>query len=84
MRPFLQKGCGILANKKRLKLSTPSEVRRALARIANMVLNGELAAKEANTVIYACNVLLGALRTDEQERRLDELEALLNDLEQNK
>ncbi len=34
---------------KRLKLSSPQEVRKALSRIANMVLNGELDAKAANT-----------------------------------
>jgi len=53
------------------------EVRKALSRIANMVLNGELDAKAANTIIYACNVVLGAIRTDEQEKRLDELEQLM-------
>lgn len=62
---------------KRLKLSSPLEVRKALSRIANMVLNGELDAKAANTIIYACNVVLGAIRTDEQEKRLDELEQLM-------
>lgn len=62
---------------KRLKLSSPQEVRKALSRIANMVLNGELDAKAANTIIYACNVVLGAIRTDEQEKRLDELEQLM-------
>ncbi len=64
---------------KRLKLSSPLEVRKALSRIANMVLNGELDAKAANTIIYACNVVLGAIRTDEQEKRLDELERLINE-----
>lgn len=62
---------------KRLKLSSPQEVRKALSRIANMVLNGELDAKAANAIIYACNVVLGAIRTDEQEKRLDELEQLM-------
>ncbi len=64
---------------KRLKLSSPQEVRKALSRIANMVLNGELDAKAANTIIYACNVVLGAIRTDEQEKRLDELEQLIRE-----
>lgn len=63
--------------KKRLKLTTPREVRRALNRVANMVLNGELEAKDANAIMYACNITLAAIRTDEQEKRLDELEQLL-------
>lgn len=65
--------------KKRLKLSTPREVRRALSRVSNLLLNGEIEAKDANAIIYACNVLLGSIRTDEQERKLDELEELLNE-----
>ncbi|MEG1426604.1 MAG: hypothetical protein RSC76_02825 [Oscillospiraceae bacterium] len=63
---------------KRLKLSSPAEVRRALSRVANMVINGEIEAKEANAIIYACNSVLGAIRIDEQEKRLDELERLMN------
>ncbi len=62
---------------KRLKLSTPTEVRKALNRIANMILNGQIDPKSANAIIYACNVVLGAIRTDEQEKRLDELTAIL-------
>ena len=64
---------------KRLKLSTPAEVRKALNRIANMILNGQIDPKSANAIIYACNVVLGAIRTDEQEKRLDELEKLINE-----
>lgn len=62
---------------KRLKLSTPTEVRKALNRLANMILNGQIDPKSANAIIYACNVVLGAIRTDEQEKRLDELTAIL-------
>ena len=65
--------------KKRLKLTAPREVRRALNRVANMVLNGELEAKDANAIMYACNVTLGAIRTDEQERRLEELERMIQE-----
>lgn len=64
--------------RKRLKLSTPLEVRRALSRVANMVLNGEIEAKDANAIMYACNSVLSAIRVDEQERRLEELEALIS------
>ena len=66
----------IRISRKRLKLSTPTEVRRALSRVANMVLNGEIEAKDANAIMYACNITLGAIRTDEQERRLEELERM--------
>ena len=62
--------------KRRLKLSTPLEVRRALSKVANMVLNNELDPRAANTIILACNAVLSAIRTDEQERRLCELEKM--------
>lgn len=65
--------------KKRLKLSTATEVRRALNRVANMVLNGEIEAKDANAIMYACNITLAAIRTDDQEKRLQELENLINE-----
>lgn len=48
-----------------------------MSRIANMVLNGELDSKEANTLIYACNSALSAVRTDEYRRKVEELETIL-------
>ncbi|WP_077532634.1 hypothetical protein [Massiliimalia massiliensis] len=65
--------------KRRLKLSTPLEVRRALSKVANMVLNNELDPRAANTIILACNAVLSAIRTDEQERRLCELEKMIEE-----
>ena len=66
--------------KKRLKMSTSREVRRAVNRIANMLLNGEIDAKTANAILYAANVTLGAIRVDEQQVKLDELERLVEEL----
>ena len=69
---------------KRLKPSTPEEVRKALARVANMTLNGEIEPKQANAIILACNAVLSAIRTDEQEKKLDELEQLVKQQEVNR
>lgn len=66
--------------KKRLKMSTSREVRRAVNRIANMLLNGEIDAKTANAILYAANVTLGVIRVDEQQVKLDELERLVEEL----
>ncbi len=63
--------------RKRLKLSTPREIRQALTRVSNMVLNGELDPKQANSIVSACNAILSGIRTDEQQKKLDELERLL-------
>jgi hypothetical protein len=66
--------------KKRLKMSTPLEVRRAVSRVANMVINGELESKDANAIMYAANVILGAIRVDEQQKKLDELEQMIGEM----
>lgn len=66
--------------KKRLKMSTSKEVRRAVNRIANMLLNGEIDAKTANAILYGCNVTLGAIRVDEQQAKLDELENVIEEM----
>ena len=64
----------------RLRMGTPTEVRRTLARVANMAVNGEIDTKTANTIILACNAVLSAIRTDQQQRKIDQLEELLNEV----
>ncbi|MDY4720683.1 MAG: hypothetical protein SO297_01905 [Clostridium paraputrificum] len=69
-----------MSNKKiRLRLSTPSEIRKALARITNMIANNEIDTKKANTIIYSCNSILNSIRTDELEKQVQELEEYIND-----
>lgn len=67
----------------RLKLTTATEVRRALTRVSNMVLNGELDPKR-NAIILACNAILSSIRTDEQGKKMAELEELLAELKRTK
>lgn len=62
----------------RLKTRTATEVRRTLSRVMNMVANGEIDNKTANTIILGCNAVLAAIRSDEQQKKIDELERLLN------
>lgn len=66
-----------MPRRKTMKLSTPEEIRRAISRIANMVLNEEIDPITAKALIYACNSALTAIRTDEYKRKVEELEALL-------
>lgn len=68
----------------RLKLTSATEIRRALTRVSNMVLNGELDPKRANAIILACNAILSSIRIDEQEKKMAELEGLLMDLKRAK
>ena len=58
--------------KKRLKMGTSTEVKRAVNRINNMLLNGEIDAKTANALLYGCNVCLGAIRVDDQQAQLND------------
>lgn len=69
-----------MPRRKTLKLSTPVEIRRSISRIANMVLNEEIDPKAANTLVYACNAALAAVRTDEYRRKVEELEMLLEEM----
>lgn len=43
-----------------------------------MVVNGEIDVKTANTIILGCNAVLSSIRTDDQQRKIDELEKILN------
>ena len=61
-------------------MSSSRDIRRTVNRIANMLLNNEIDSKTANAILYACNVCLGAIRTDEQQRKLDELEKKVMEL----
>ena len=45
-----------------------------------MTINGEIDPKAANTIILACNAVLSSLRTDEQQKKIDELEKLLEEV----
>ena len=68
----------------RLKTKTATEVRRTLSRVMNMVANKEMDNKTANTIILGCNAVLSAIRTDEQQRRINELEKILQEVTINK
>ena len=49
----------------RLKLDSPNNIRKSLAKISNMVANGDIPTGQANTIILACNAILGSIRADE-------------------
>lgn len=67
------------SNKIRLRLSNPSDIRKTLARVTNMIANNEIDTKKANTIIYSCNSILNSIRVDDQEKRIAELEEYIND-----
>ena len=64
----------------RLRVGTPTEVRRTLSRVINMVANNEIDSKAANTIILGCNAVLASIRTDEQEKKIDELGDIIEEM----
>lgn len=56
------------------RLKTPTDVRRFLQRVLNETYSGNLDPKVANSLYNGCNVLLSSFRTDEQEKRIEEIE----------
>ena len=62
----------------KIKLSTPAEVRRTLSKIANMLLNNQIDPQRATAITNCCNSVLNCIRIDEQQKKLAELEKLLD------
>ena len=67
--------------KKRLRMRNSTELKRTVNKIANLLLNGEIDPKTGNALLYACNVAAGIGRIDEQQKKLDELEKTIRELE---
>lgn len=70
--------------RRRLNLSTPREIRKSANRVANMLLNGDIGAKAGQAIISACKVCLESIRTDEQEKRLNELEQAVEEMSEHR
>ena len=70
-----------MPRRKTLKLSTPADIRRSIARVGNMILNGEIDPTRGNSLIYACNSVLNVIKVSEMQTKLDELEALVMEME---
>jgi hypothetical protein len=47
-----------------LRLDNPTNIRKTLTKITNMVYNGEIDTKSANCIIVACNSALGVFKFD--------------------
>ena len=67
----------------KIKLSTPAEVRRTLSKIANMLLNNQIDRSGQQLSQNCCNSVLNCIRIDEQQKKLAELEKLLDEVEAN-
>ena len=70
-----------MATNRKLSWSNAKEVRRSLAAINNMLLNRTIEPDRARAIIYGANNILASIRTDEQEKQIEELKQILEELE---
>lgn len=63
------------------RFKTPRDIRNSIARVNNMVANREMDPKTANAIICGCNTLLGSIRADEQQKQIEELKNIVDELE---
>ena len=72
-----------MANRK-LSWSTAKEVRRSLAAINNMLLNDKIEADKARALVYTANTILQSIRIDEQDKAIEELREIVEELQKEK
>ena len=66
----------------KFKTSTPKEVRRTLSTLVNLVANDEIDQKKANSIVYITNAILTSIRVDEQEKQIQELKQIVQEIQE--
>lgn len=64
----------------KFKTSTPKEVRTTLSTLVNLVANDKIDPKKANSIVYITNGILTSIRIDEQEKQIQELKEMVEDI----
>ena len=67
-----------MAGKRNTRLKTIGDVSKFLAKLINQVQRKEIEDSTASKLAYISNILIGALRDSEIERRIEALEELQN------
>ena len=67
--------------KMKLKTSTAKEVRVTLSKLVNLVANGDMDVKTANSIAYLTSYILQSIRVDEQEKQIEELKKILEEIQ---
>ena len=70
-------------SKFKFKTSTPKEVRKTLSSLVNLVANDEIDQKKANSIVYITNAILSAIKVFEQEKQIEELKAIVEEIKAN-
>ena len=63
-----------------LPMDTAAEIKRTIRLIAEMVINGQLDSRRASTLNALCNTALSSIRTDEQQKEIEELRETMTEL----
>ena len=63
-----------------LPMNTAAEIKQTIRLIAEMVINGQLDSKRASTLNALCNTALSSIRTDEQQKEIEELRETITEL----
>lgn len=71
-------------SKFKFKISTPKEVRKTLSSLVNLVANDEIDQKKANSIVYITNAILQSIRIDEQEKQIQELKEMVEQIQESK
>ena len=73
-----------MASNRKLSWSNAREVRRSLATINNMLLNDKIEADKARAIVYTANAILSSIRLDEQEKQIQELREMVEQIQKEK
>ena len=71
-------------SKYKFKTSTPREVRQTLSKLVNMVANDEIPESKAKTITYMSSYILQSIKLDEQEKEIEELKSIIEQIQENK
>ena len=71
-------------SKYKFKTSTPREVRQTLSKLVNMVANDEIPESKAKTITYMSSYILQSIKLDEQEKEIQELKDIIEQMQENK
>ena len=71
-------------SKYKFKTSTPKEVRNTLSTLVNLVANDEMDHQKAKTITYMTSYILQSIKLDEQEKEIQQLKDMLEELQEQK
>ena len=64
----------------KFKTSTSKEVRVSLSKVFNLMANGDMDTTTGKALVYTANAILQSIRIDEQEKQIEELRELIEEI----